>query len=89
MGGNSSSCFLGDLSNHSNPPNLLNEGHPLASYSGPISRALINFAAANSTNCEGFVFKLMDGMFNQKEMASSSLAGRVRKYRRKTTLNRL
>ena len=85
MGGNTSSCSLGEPSNHSNPPNLLNEGNtPLASYNGPISRDLINFAAANSTNCKGFVFKLMDGMFNKKELASSSLFGGVRKYRGST-----
>ena len=82
---NTSSCSLGEPSNHSNPPNLLNEGNtPLASYNGPISRDLINFAAANSTNCKGFVFKLMDGMFNKKELASSSLVGGVRKYRGST-----
>ena len=82
---NTSSCSLGEPSNHSNPPNLLNEGNtPLASYNGPISRDLINFAAANSTNCKGFVFKLMDGMFNKKELASSSLFGGVRKYRGST-----
>lgn len=76
MGGNSSSCSLGDRSNHSNPLNLLNEGDTQrASYNGSISRDQINFAAANSTNCKGFVFKMMDGMFNKKEMASSSLTG--------------
>ena len=38
MGGNTSSCSLGEPSNHSNPPNLLNERDtPLASYNGPIS----------------------------------------------------
>ena len=85
MGGNTSSCSLGEPSNHSNPPNLLNEGDtPLASYNGPISCNLINFAAVNSTNCKGFVFKLIDGMFNKKESASSSLVGGVRKYRGST-----
>ena len=55
--------------------------HPiLATYNGPISRNLINFAAANLTNCKNFVFKLMDGMFHNKELASSSLSGGVRKY---------
>ena len=68
-----------------NPPTLLNEGDiPLAAYNGPISRDLINFAAANSTNCKGFVFKLIDGMFNKKELASSCLVGSVRKYRGST-----
>ena len=85
MGRNTRSCSLGELSNHSNPPNLLNEGDtPLASYNRSISRDLINFAAANSTNCKGFVFKLIDGMFNKKELASSSLVGGVRKYRGST-----
>ena len=53
MGGNSSSCSLGDPSNHSSPPNVLNEGDtPLASYNGPISCDLINFTAVNSTNAK-------------------------------------
>jgi len=85
-GENSSSCSLRDPSNHSNPHNLLNEGDTqLASFNGPISREQINFAAARSTNCKGFVFKMMDGMFTKKEMASSiSLAGGVRRYRGRT-----
>ena len=53
----------------------------LANYSGPIPREVLNIASANSTNCKSFVFKLMDNLFNKKELATSSLQGGVRKYR--------
>ena len=80
--------------NNSSSSNLTNEGvtpaeytHPLlATYNGPISCDLINLAVANSTNCKTFVFKLMDGMFNKQELASSSLSGGVRKYKGVTSI---
>ena len=80
MGGNMSSCSWGNLLIILILPTCKWGDTPLASYNGPIPRDLINFAAANSTNCKGFVFKLMDAMFNKKELASSSLVGGVRNY---------
>jgi len=55
----------------------------LANYNGPIPRDVMKNAAANSTNCKMFVFKLMDSMFHKKELVVSSLHGGVGKYRGK------
>ena len=66
---------------NSSSSNLTNEeltpAESLATFNGPISRDLIHLAAANSSNCKTFVFKLMDGMFNKQELAKSSLSGGV------------
>ena len=75
---------------NSSSSNLTNEeltpAESLATYNGPISRDLIHLAAANSSNCKTFVFKLMDGMFNKQELAKSSLSGGVRKYKGVTSI---
>ena len=61
--------------------------HPsLATFNGPISRDLIHLAAASSSNCKTFVFKLIDGMFNKQELARSSLSGGVTKYKGVTSI---
>lgn len=85
-------CSLAGTSNNSSPHNPVNDRGPpagsihcsLATYNGPISRDLINYAAANSTNCKTFAFELMDGMYD-KQLASSSLSGGVGKYKGVTT----
>jgi len=46
---------------------------------------LLKKAAATSTHCKMFVFKLMDNMFHKKELTVSSLHGGVGKYRGKET----
>lgn len=63
-----------------------NSSSSFAAYNGPIPRDLINVAAANSGSCKTFVFKLMDGMFHKKELASSSFTGGVRRYRGVTSV---
>ena len=95
MGG--SLCSSAGTPNNSSSSNLTNEGvtpaeytHPLlATYNGSILHNLINLAVTNSTNCKTFVFKLMDGMFNKQELASSSLSGGVRNIKELHLLNKL
>ena len=85
-------CSLVGTSNNSSPHNPVNDRGPpagsihcsLATYNGPISRDLINYAAGNSTNCKTFAFELMDGMYD-KQLASSSFSGGVGKYKGVTT----
>ena len=79
MGGNTSSCSLGEPSNHSNPPNLLNERDtPLASYNGPISLLPIQQVA------KVLYSNWWMACSTKRMLASSSLVGGVRKYRGST-----
>ena len=79
-------CSSAGTPANSSSTNLTNEEvtpaeFSLATYNWPISRDLIHLAAANSSNCKTFVFKLMDGMPNKQELARSSSNGGVRKYK--------